>query len=81
MCHRQLYSSKADSALQQINPPSTVISQTMVFKSRRTEIKFGKLYELEAPGCLASICQNQIVVMDIQNHRLVHFINIAEPIV
>ena len=47
----------------------------MVFKSRRTNIKFGKLFELQAPGCLASVCENQVVVMDMQNHRLVQFIN------
>ena len=75
MCQKQLFCSKADSALQQVNPPSTVISQTMVFKSRRTEIKFGKLYDLDAPGCLASVCTDQVVVMDMQNHRLVQFMN------
>ena len=75
ICQKQLFCSKSDSALQQINPPSTVISQTMVFKSRRTNIKFGKLFELQAPGCLASVCENQVVVMDMQNHRLVQFIN------
>ena len=78
--NRQLICSKPDSNIWQINPPSAKISQTSVFKSRKTNICFGHLYE-QQPGCLLSVSsdsgkQLQIVGLDLLNHRVIQYIDI-----
>lgn len=81
MAGRQLICGKEDSNVWQVNPPSTKISQTSAFKSRKTTIKFGLLFQLEdfesslislhfALGTL------HIVLLDLANHRVVQYMDI-----
>ena len=81
MAGRQLICGKEDSNVWQVNPPSTKISQTSAFKSRKTTIKFGLLYQLEDfESSLISLHfmmgTLHIVLLDLANHRVVQYMDI-----